>query len=165
MTLETHTERKQFIRAVNLNDVQAATRLVCNPNLTDIAQWVESDLRYCDSIEMLDCLLSHYSVSDEALSEALISAARKNNLEMVENLLGRGAKDIRSEAMAFAIVHRNKDIALLIAPVSNLIPFSTEAMDLIGREFFDAVASEHLRHKLSTEIAAHTHTHRLAKKM
>jgi len=165
MILHTNVERERFIRAVESNDIQTAKRFVSQPDLRDINQWVEMHLYLSSSVDMLDCLLDVCSVSDHGLSETLVQAARKNNLEMVENLLGRGAKDIRSEAMAFAIVHRNKDIALLIAPVSNLIPFSTEAMDPISRKFFDAVASEHLRQKLSTEISAHTHTHKPAKKM
>lgn len=166
MTSDTYTERKQFIRALNLNDIQAATRLVCNPTSSDIAQWVERYLWACDSSEMLDCLLQHYSVSDEALSEALISAARKADIPMVENLIARGAKDgSLSEALGFAIVNHSKDIAHIIAPVSDLTSLPLEAMDPITRELYEEFVSETLRNKLNTEISAQIPIHKPAKKM
>lgn len=166
MILHTNVERERFIRAVESNDIQTAQRFVSQPDLTNISQWVEMHLYLSSSVDMLNCLLDTCCVSDHGLSETLVQAARKNNLDMVENLIDRGAKDgIQSEAMAFAIVHRNKDIARLLAPVSNLMSFSIETMDPMSREFFDMVVSEHLRHKLHTEISAHTHTPKPAKKM
>lgn len=157
MILHTNTQRERFIRAVESNDVPAVTRIVSQPHSPDIAQWVEMHLYLCSSVGMLDCLLDKYCVSSHGLSETLVQAARKNNLQMVENLIARGAKDgLQSEAMAFSIVHRNKDLARLIAPVSDPVFFSLliDNMDPISREFFEVVLSEHLRHKITTELSA-----------
>lgn len=162
-------ERERFIGAVERNDIQAVKHIVSKPNCNDIAQWVEMHLYLSSSSDMVDCLLDKYTISSHGLSETLVQAARKNNLEMVENLISRGAKDgIQSEAMAFCIVHRNKDMARLIVPVSNPMFFSLaiDGMDPISREFFEVVLSENLRHKLTTELSAETQTPRsVAKKM
>lgn len=169
MILRTNVEREGFIRAVERNDVQAVKCIVSKPHCNDIAQWVEMHLYLSPSSEMVDCLLDKYPISDHGLSETLVQASRKNDLAMVENLITRGAKDgIQSEAMAFTLVHRNKDIARLIAPVSDLMFFSLaiERMDPISREFFDVVVSEHLRYKLTTALSEKTQTHKsVAKKM
>jgi len=130
--------------------------MASNRQLTDkMPQWVELQLYLSPNIQILDFLLTQYTVSDYALSETLVQAARQNNIEMVNNLIERGAHDdARSQALVFAVVHNNADIARAIAPVSNcmFVLNAISAADTDGVQFVEQIMAETLRTQLHSQV-------------
>lgn len=168
MIISGNVDREYFIRAVETDNFKELDRLFNTTELTCISQWVNMQLYVAPSSEMIDYLLEKCPVSDYTLSETLVQAARKNNLAMVKNLIARGAKDdIQFQAMAFAIIHHNKETARLIAPVSSPT-FLSEAigtMDFVSRDFLQAVLDENFREKLTTALSETQHSNIRTKKM
>ena len=150
------TDWERFVRAVENGDTATLTVMASNPNLVQrIPNWVELQLHLSPNTQTLECLLTQYAVSDDALSETLVRAARQNKIEMVQNLIERGAHDdARSQALVFAVVHKNADIARAIAPVSNylFVLSAISAADTDAVQFVEQIMAEILRAQLHSQV-------------